>query len=285
MRFGNLDGRAAVFADAGAIDVAKASAGRFGPDPQDVYAVWDEFRAWAEGLTGPWESYDEAALGAPAPKPGQVFAIGLNYANHAAESGFTAPAEPAVFTKFQSSITGPYSTVELPTETVDYEAEMVVVIGRAAHRVSAADAWDHIAGVTIGQDLSERTLQLVGPAPQFSLGKSFPGFAPTGPWLVTSDELPNRDDLALGCAVGAETLQDGRTRDLIFTVPVLIERLSAVTPLSPGDLIFTGTPAGVGMARTPQRFLRPGDTLTTWVEGVGELRTPFTEGVPHKTSR
>jgi 2-keto-4-pentenoate hydratase/2-oxohepta-3-ene-1,7-dioic acid hydratase in catechol pathway len=132
-----------------------------------------------------------------------------------------------------------------------------------------------VAGLTVGQDLSERTVQLAGPAPQFSLGKSFPGFAPTGPWLVTPDELPDRGDLVLGCAVNGESVQKGRTRDLVFSVPELIARLSAVLPLLPGDLIFTGTPAGVGGARNPRRFLTVGDELVSSIDGIGQMRHQF----------
>jgi 2-keto-4-pentenoate hydratase/2-oxohepta-3-ene-1,7-dioic acid hydratase in catechol pathway len=131
-----------------------------------------------------------------------------------------------------------------------------------------------------GQDLSERTVQLAGPVPQFSLGKSFPGFGPTGPWLVTPDELPDRDDLRLRCSVGDRVLQDGRTRDMVFSVPELVARISAVCPLAPGDLIFTGTPPGVGMGRKPPEFLRPGTTLVSTIEGLGEMRNALVAGLP-----
>jgi 2,4-diketo-3-deoxy-L-fuconate hydrolase len=284
MRVANLDGRLVLLKDFGAVDVERASGGKFGADPQQIYARWAEFVTWAAGADlGKSETYDETRLGPPTPQPGQIYAIGLNYASHAAESGVSTPSEPAVFTKFRASITGPYAQVQLPTDTVDWEAELVVVIGRHAHRVSAADAWDYVAGLTVGQDLSERTLQLAGPAPQFSLGKSFPGFAPLGPCVVTLDELPDRDDLELGCFLDGEQLQKGRTRDLIFSVPVLIERLSAVVPLSPGDLIFTGTPSGVGAARNPRRFISPGQELVTWIEGIGRIRNTFVAGPRHIT--
>jgi len=139
-------------------------------------------------------------------------------------------------------------------------------------------AWSYVAGVMAGQDLSERTVQLAGPVPQFSLGKSFPGFGPTGPWLVTPDELADRDDLRLRCSVEGRVLQDGRTRDMIFSVPELVARISAVCPMLPGDLIFTGTPSGVGMGRKPPEFLRPGTTLVSAIEGVGELRNALIAG-------
>ncbi|TYB45416.1 fumarylacetoacetate hydrolase family protein [Actinomadura chibensis] len=278
MRVGNLAGRSVVIVEERAVDVETASGGRFGPDPQAVYQDWDAFRAWAATVSGEaGAAFDQADLGAPVPEPRQVFAIGLNYRDHAAESGFDVPdGLPPVFTKFATSITGPVTEVALPPGgNTDWEVELVAVIGRRARDVPAADAWDHIAGLTVGQDISERVSQLAGPAPQFSLGKSFPGFAPTGPWVVTPDEFADPDDLALGSAINGEDVQKARTRELIFSVPLLVERLSAVLPLLPGDLVFTGTPAGVGLGRSPQRWLAPGDELVSHVEGIGELRQRF----------
>lgn len=282
MRIANLDGRLVLRFPDGVTDVEKASNGRFAADPQAVYARWDEFGGWARGLRAPViEPFDPSRLKAPAPSPSQVFAIGLNYADHAGESGLRLPPEPSVFTKFPSSIAGPNDEVKLPTATVDWEAELVVVIGPRAVGVDAARAWDHVAGVTVGQDLSERTRQLVGTPPQFSIGKSFPGFSPIGPEIVTPDELADRDDLEIGCSVNGEIVQHARTADLIFSVASLIERLSAILPLNPGDLIFTGTPSGVGHARSPRRYLAPGDVLETWISGVGRLRNTFVEGPRH----
>ncbi len=280
MRIANLNGRAVLLDGAGgALDIEKASDGRFPADPQAVFELWDELRDWASAYEGQADqTVVPEELGAPTPLPRQVFAIGLNYAEHVNESQMGRPDTPPVFTKFQTSITGPNATVLLPSANVDWEVELVVAIGRGAHRVDEADAWSHVAGLMVGQDLSERVVQLAGPVPQFSLGKSYPGFAPIGPSLVTPDEVPDPDDLALGCRLGDEVLQDGRTRDLIFNVPELIARLSAVLPLLPGDIVFTGTPSGVGAARTPKRFLEPGAVLTSTIEGVGELRTEFAAG-------
>jgi 2,4-didehydro-3-deoxy-L-rhamnonate hydrolase len=278
MRVGNLSGRLALFTEAGAVDVEKASGGRFGPDPQHVYEVWDEFVAWAgQADLSEAASFDPAELGAPTPAPAQVFAIGLNYAEHAAESNLAVPDQfPPVFTKYRTALSGPQTTVVIPEGgNVDWEVELVVVIGRRAERVAAADAWSYVAGVTAGQDISERITQLSGPAPQFSLGKSFPGFAPVGPWVVTVDEFSDPDDLELRCAINGEVVQLGRTRDFVFSVPRLIEGLSRVTPLLPGDIIFCGTPSGVGVGREPKRFLQPGEELVSNVEGVGELRQKF----------
>jgi len=282
MRIANLDGRLVLKYPDGVTDVEKASDGRFAADPQAVFARWDEFADWADRLRAPLaEHFDPGRLKAPVPRPSQVFAIGLNYADHAAEGNVPLPPEPAVFTKFQTSIAGPNDEVKLPTATVDWEAELVVVIGRRAVCVDAARAWDHVAGVTAGQDLSERTRQLVGTPPQFSIGKSFPGFSPIGPEIVTPDELADRDDLEIGCSVNGEIVQHARTRDLIFSVASLIERLSAILPLTPGDIIFTGTPSGVGHARSPRRYLAPGDVLETWISGVGRLRNALAEGPRH----
>ncbi len=148
--------------------------------------------------------------------------------------------------------------------------------GRRAEHVAEADAWSHVAGLAVGQDISERVSQLAGPAPQFSLGKSYPGFAPVGPWLTTPDELENPDDLELRATVNCEEVQKSRTSELIFSVPELIARLSAVVPLLPGDLLFTGTPPGVGLGRSPQRRLAPGDEPVSTIESIGELRQRFT---------
>lgn len=237
------------------------------------------FTTWGSSadFTGA-EEFSVDDLLAPTPTPRQIFAIGLNYRDHAKESGQPIPENPVVFTKFQSSLAGPTSTITLPEGTVDWEVELVVVIGERAHGVSAADAWKHVAGLTVGQDISERTTQLRPPAPQFSLGKSFPGFAPIGPYVVTLDEVDDPESLRIRCELSGEgidgtlSLQDGNTRDLIFSIPALIESLSSVLPLLPGDIIFTGTPAGVGLGHKPPRFLQPGQVLTSMIDGIGQLR-------------
>ncbi|WP_415939726.1 fumarylacetoacetate hydrolase family protein [Streptomyces sp. 039-1] len=278
MQIANLSGRLTLVVDGLAVDIEKASNGRFDADPQAVYERWEEFRRWAAQAGLPeGVSFDADRLGAPAPAPRQIIAAGLNYRDHAAESGFALPdTMPPVFTKFATSISGPVTQVTLPPGGhTDWEIELVAVIGTRAHRVSAESAWGHVAGLTVGQDISERITQLEGPAPQFSLGKSFPGFAPIGPYLVTPDAFDNPDDLALRCTVNGEEVQKSRTSDLIFSVPELVSRLSSVIPLLPGDVIFTGTPAGVGLGRDPQRWLAPGDELVSTIEGIGELRQRF----------
>jgi 2-keto-4-pentenoate hydratase/2-oxohepta-3-ene-1,7-dioic acid hydratase in catechol pathway len=277
MKVANVSGRLClVTAPDRAVDVERASDGRIGADVQQAYGRWAELAEFAATVPAghPHEQPIRAEdLGNPVPAPRQVFAIGLNYVEHAAEAKLTVPETPTVFTKFPSCLTGPYGDVVLPPGgNVDWEVELVVVVGRLAERVPESEAWQYVAGLTVGQDISERRLQMAGPAPQFSLGKSYPGFGPLGPVVVTPDELANRDDLELGARVNGEQMQKGRTSEMVFSVPALIARLSAVTPLWPGDVIFTGTPSGVGLGRVPERYLKPGDELVSYIGGIGELR-------------
>lgn len=271
MKLAHHDGRAVLVIDDGIADVERASGGRFGSDVMALYDDWDGFVEFAAGVSSATGPLDEQVLGNPAPHPRQVFAIGLNYRSHAEESGMAIPAVPATFTKFPASLSGPFDEIELVGNLVDWEVELVAVVGRRADRVAEADGWSYIAGLTVGQDISDRDLQFAAGA-QFSLGKSRRGYGPMGPWLVTPDEFSNPDDLGLGCSIDGEILQDARSSDLIFGVPRLIAELSAVLPLLPGDVIFTGTPAGVGITRQPVRSLQPGDVLETWVEGIGTIR-------------
>ena len=272
MRLYNLAGRLAVATGDRLVDVHDASGGLFAADPQQVYERWQEFRDWAGDLPAVGEQPDPAVLGAPVPCPRQVFAIGLNYVDHAAESGFTVPSAPVVFTKYVSSFTGPAGTIALPPGDVDWEVELAVVIGAEARHVPEERAWSCVAGLTVAQDLSERASQMSGPAPQFSLAKSFPGFTPLGPGVVTLDEVPDPDDLAIECSIDGETVQAARTTDMVFPVPQLVARLSRVVTLLPGDVILTGTPPGVGMGRTPARYLQPGEVLESQIERVGQMR-------------
>ena len=278
MRIATVRQRLCLIQAGGAIDVQAASDGRFGPDAAAIYPRWAEFTEWAASaaLPGP-QPYANEDLGSPSPSPRQVFGIGLNYSDHVAESGFDKPDTlPPVFTKFPSCITGPYCDITLPDGGhTDWEVELAVIIGTTAHEVPAATAWEYVAGLSVGQDVSERILQMATKPPQFSMGKSYPRFGPVGPWLVTTDEFDNPDDLELGCRVNGEQMQKARTSQLIFGVPELIEQLSRVTPLLPGDVIFTGTPSGVGLGRTPQRWLQPGEVLTSYIEGIGEMRHTF----------
>jgi 2,4-diketo-3-deoxy-L-fuconate hydrolase len=247
------------------------------PDAAAAYDAWDATLANARAVDASAAvPLDAAALGSPSPAPRQVFGIGLNYRAHADETRQPYPEAPNVFTKWVTCLTGPNADVELPSDTVDWECELVVVIGRTARHVDAASAWDHVAGLCVGQDISERTVQRTAPANQFSCGKSFATFGPMGPTLVTPDELRaaglDPDDLALSCSIDGEPVQQSRTGDMIFGVAPIIEYLSRVLTLLPGDVIFTGTPSGVGVARRPQRWLQPGELLVSEIEGLGVLR-------------
>jgi 2-keto-4-pentenoate hydratase/2-oxohepta-3-ene-1,7-dioic acid hydratase in catechol pathway len=278
MRLATLSGRASIITEAGAFDIEKVSEGAFGPEVADIYERWAEFTSWATSvIAAPADAvgYEPSELGAPSPSPRQVFGIGLNYRAHATEARVEVddlPQWPPTFTKFVTSLSGPYTELRLPSQRVDWEVELVVVIGTRAEKVNESAAWSHVAGLTVGQDFSERDVQRAGPVPQFSLGKSYPGFGPTGPWLVTTDEVNDPDDLELECVINGESVQKSRTSHMILSVPRLIARLSAVTPLLPGDLIFTGTPAGVGMGRNPESYLKPGDQVVSTIPEIGSLR-------------
>jgi 2-keto-4-pentenoate hydratase/2-oxohepta-3-ene-1,7-dioic acid hydratase in catechol pathway len=279
MRIARIDNRPVLLGEDGIVDIARASGGRFGADPMAPFTDWPAFAQWAAGIDHAEEPLGDRVLQNPIPHPTQVFGIGANYHDHLAEAGATAPDAPLVFTKFPSCLAGPFDPIPIPTATVDWEVELVVVIGVRAEHVRPGDAWSHVAGLTVGQDISDRALQLAGDYPQFSLGKSYPGFGPLGPSVVTLDGVVDPDNLELGCALDGDVMQRGRTSDLIFPVTDLIARLSAVCPLLPGDLIFTGTPSGVGAFRKPPIFLQPGQELTSWIEGIGQLHNP-TIGAP-----
>jgi 2,4-didehydro-3-deoxy-L-rhamnonate hydrolase len=279
MRLARIDNRPVLLGEDGIVDIARASGGRFGADPMAPFTDWPAFTEWAAGIRQAEEPLGDRVLQNPIPHPTQVFGIGANYHDHLAESGATAPDAPLVFTKFPSCLAGPFDPIPIPTATVDWEVELVVVIGVRAEHVRPGDAWSHVAGLTVGQDISDRALQLAGDYPQFSMGKSYPGFGPLGPSVVTLDGVVDPDNLELGCALDGDVMQRGRTSDLIFPVTDLIARLSAVCPLLPGDLIFTGTPSGVGAFRKPPIFLQPGQELTSWIEGIGQLHNP-TIGAP-----
>jgi 2,4-didehydro-3-deoxy-L-rhamnonate hydrolase len=278
MRVAAIDGRLCLGTDRGWVDVAVSSGHRFDADPQAAYDRWAEFTQWASGYSPNGEpALVRGEFGAPVPRPRQVFGAGLNYADHAGEADLELPAAPLIFAKYPSCISGPAEPLVVSTDSVDWEVELVVVIGAHSRNLPVSEAWTAVAGLTVGQDVSDRTLQWSGGAtPQFSLGKSGPGFGPIGPVLVTPDELVDRDDLAIECRLNGEVVQSSRTRHLIFDVPALVAYLSSHVTLLPGDLIFTGTPAGVGMARTPPRYLAGGDELVSTIEGIGEFTTRVT---------
>ena len=231
---------------------------------------------WIQSLPVP---ADSAWLPAPekllpaVPPPEKIFCIGLNYRDHAIETGAEIPFEPVVFSKFNSTMIGHGDTIQLPktANEVDYEAELVVVIGRNAKHVAATDAMNYVFGYTCGHDVSARDWQKGRPGGQWLLGKTFDTFAPTGPCIVTTDELSEPSNLQIRMHLNEEIVQDSSTAQLIFSIPELVEHLTKVVTLKPGDLIFTGTPPGVGAARTPPLFLKPGDRCSVEIEGIGML--------------
>lgn len=285
MKLANRRGRAVLVGDGTFLDVEEASAGKFAADPMALFSQWATFADWAasQDLTS-GASLELADLAAPSPRPAQVFGIGTNYRQQAADFGWPIPEVPMVFTKFPSSVAGPTGVIELSGPRVDWEVEVVVVIAEGGRNIAEADAWSHVAGITGGQDLSDRDVQMRPTAnPQFSLGKSFPGYASTGPLLATLDELDDREAIALTCSLNGEEVQSSTTADLIFSVPELIEYLSRIVTLLPGDLIFTGSPSGVGSSFDPPRFLTHGDTLLSRVDGAGEMCHAFTDATGEPT--
>jgi 2-keto-4-pentenoate hydratase/2-oxohepta-3-ene-1,7-dioic acid hydratase in catechol pathway len=211
-------------------------------------------------------------LRAPLLHPPRIFGIGLNYVEHAVESKMKVQEVPTVFLKLSSSICGPDEDVQLPPNATqpDYEAELAVVIGKPGHRIAAKDWEEYVFGYTILNDVSARGVQLA--TSQWNLGKSFPTFTPIGPAIVTKDEVPDPHNLGIKLTLAGEVMQDANTRDLIFRIPQLIEYISSILPLEAGDIISTGTPPGVGLGRTPQRWLKPNEEMVIEIERIGTLR-------------
>ena len=216
---------------------------------------------------------ENAHLLAPVPRPGKVVCIGLNYADHAAESGMEPPETPLVFSKFSSNVVGPGATVPLPSgeSETDYEAELAVVIGRRAWRIDASEAMEHVLGYTCANDLSARAFQFADG--QWQRGKSCEGFCPLGPFIATKDEIEDPHDLGIRLRLNGTTVQESWTSQLIFDVPTLVAHLSGFVSLEPGDVILTGTPPGVGFARKPPIRLAPGDHMTVEIDKLGSLKT------------
>ena len=221
-----------------------------------------------------------ASLLPPLPHPDKILCIGLNYRDHALENNRAIPTEPVLFAKYINTLIGHGTWIRLPrvSKKVDYEAELVVVIGKRGRNVPEADAMSCVAGYTVGHDVSARDWQFKGKEKQWTIGKTFDTFAPTGPHLVTADEIPDPHNLQIQLRLNGETMQNSNTREFIFTVPQLIAYLSQAITLKPGDLIFTGTPPGVGVARKPPVFLKAGDNVEVEIEGVGLLRNPVVAG-------
>lgn len=242
-------------------------------DVKALIEQWDEVR----GVLSRREAVAEAIplgsvkLLSPIGRPGKIFAIGLNYADHIAESGMQTPAHQVWFTKAGTSVNGPYDPVMIARSGpfVDYEAELVAIIGRGGRNISRDEAPGHVFGYCVGNDVTERMWQ--HRTPQWSLGKSFDTHAPIGPWITTADEIPDPHSLDITCHVNGEVRQSSNTRHLVFNIWEQIEHLSQAMTLEPGDLIFTGTPGGVGAAMEPRRFLQPGDEVRVEIELLGVI--------------
>jgi 2-keto-4-pentenoate hydratase/2-oxohepta-3-ene-1,7-dioic acid hydratase in catechol pathway len=224
--------------------------------------------------TYPTYPASEVRLHAPLANPPRVFAIGLNYRDHAIEAKMAIPATPVVFFKLQSAMIGPGEAIVLPKNSTepDYEAEFAFVIGKGGYRIPAAKWREHVYGYTIVNDVSARDVQFA--TSQWTMAKSFPTFCPIGPAIVTTDEIRDPHNLAIRLTIDGVVYQSSSTRELIFKIPELIEYLSSITPLEPGDIVSTGTPSGVGMGRTPRRWLKSGEMVTITVEGLGSLTNP-----------
>ncbi len=235
----------------------------------------DRVARWAGSPPG-GDRHDPATqkLAAPIPRPPKIVCIGLNYRDHAAESNMPIPETPTVFAKFPTAVIGPGQPIILPKASAkpDYEAEFAVVIGKGGRHIPE-DRWrDHVFGYTILNDVSARDFQMA--TSQWMIGKTFDTFAPIGPAIVTADEVEDPHDLDISLELSGETLQSSNTSNLIFTIPKLVAYLSSVFTLEPGDIIATGTPGGVGFARKPPRYLKPGDECRVRIEGLGELYNP-----------
>lgn len=279
MRIANFQGRATIVLEGGLIDVEAASQGRFPSNLDQLLARLDAVREWLESATPaptsdltPEQLERESRLGSVVAAPSQIFAIGLNYRTHALEMHLTPPVKPMVFTKFPSSLAGANASFAIPSPRTDWEAELVVVVGTGGRDLSVDQALSHVAGYCVGQDLSDRDLQMLGTPAQFSLGKSYRNFSPIGPWLTTADEVPNPNDLRITCSVNGQRYQDSTTHDMVFSVAELVSYVSSVCELRPGDLMFTGSPHGVGQGQTPPVFLSVGDVVETSIGSLGSMR-------------
>lgn len=244
-------------------------------EPDSPLAVLLEDRSSLPHAAGTPVALDSVELLAPVSRPGSVIAVGLNYADHARETGAEIPAAPVTFAKLPQAVVGPGAAVTWTpdqSEQVDYEAELALVIGRDARDVAVETALDHVLGYTCCNDVSARDAQFSDG--QWLRAKSFDTFCPLGPWLVTPDEIPDPQDLRIMCRVNGETLQDSTTAEMIFGVAEVISYLSRFLTLRAGDVITTGTPAGVGFGRRPPVFLHAGDTVEVEIEGIGVLANP-----------
>lgn len=277
LELANVGGRACIAREGRAIDLERRSQGLFSHDVMAAVARWDELRIWARTLRVEDSDpvLEPTQLGACVPRPSQVFAIGLNYPAHAKEAGMQLPPSPMTFTKFPSCLAGPRASVPLTSAAVDWEIELVAVIGQRAHLLDEATALEAVAGYCIGQDITDRQLQFSDTPPQFSLSKSSTCYGPIGPTLVShlddADSPLDLGSLELQCEINGVRMQHGFVRDMLFSLPKILVHLSRYCTLKPGDLIFTGTPPGAGIGQKPPVFLKTGDIIRSTITGFGAL--------------
>ena len=269
--FANVNGKSALISNGSFFDLEVISDGAVSADPMEALAEPETLHTLSADLesfaaTG---NVDDVVLGAPVPRPANSFGIGLNYQTHVDEAAMDTPEVPMVFAKLPSCITGPTSDVQMRSGECDYEGELVVVIGSGGKDIREDRAWEHVVGLTVGEDFSDRGAQFMSTPAQFTLGKSMDSFGPTGPVLVSTDSFTDPADLELRTWVNGELRQHDRTSSMIFSIPELISFISRHVTLSTGDLIFTGTPEGVGFRNGV--FLIDGDVVRTSIEGIGTL--------------
>ena len=271
-KLANISGRAALIDKDNFFDLETISEGLFDHETSNALSNLKDLHKLSAELsdkeaTGSLENADFIS---PVSSPKNCYAVGLNYRNHAEEAGMEIPDVPMIFTKHTTCLVGSNADIEMRSDVVDYEAELVAVIGKPGKDITEENAWEHVAGLCVGQDISDRTVQFsTKNLPQFNLGKSFDTFGPMGPYLVSPDELPDKENLEIECQVNGEVRQKDNTNDLIFDIPFIISYLSEIVTLNTGDVIFTGTPGGVGVMEG--KFLKEGDVLTTKIEGLGTM--------------
>ena len=270
-KLGTVGGKAVLIKDDHYFDVASLSNGAISSDSVEALKFQSELSELYDTLSGEnaTGNLSEIELGNPVPKSPNCYAVGLNYRKHAEESGMDIPEVPMIFTKHTSCFVGPKANVEMRSDYVDWEVELVVVIGKEGKNISKENALEHVAGLCVGQDISDRPTQFATTPAMFNLGKSFDTYGPMGPALVSLDLLKNCENLDIECKLNGETVQKSNTSDLIFNVSSIISYLSEIVSLSIGDTIWTGTPSGVGIASG--KFLKDGDVLTSSIEGLGSM--------------
>ena len=271
-KLANIDGKSALIHGDSYYDINSISQGEITSDPSYILDSLDDLHDLSSKIDNfePTGLIENSLLGAPITNSRNCYAVGLNYRAHAEESGMEIPPFPMVFTKHTSCIVGPFDNIEMRSDIVDYEAELVLVIGKKGKNISKETAWDHVAGLTVGQDISDRAVQFHATPAQFNLGKSFDTFGPIGPYLVSPDSVANKNAVQLECHINNELRQESSTDDLIFTVPDIISYISEFLTLNTGDLIFTGTPSGVGA--TQGKLLKDGDIITTSIKEIGTIK-------------